>query len=305
MRTWLMDDEGRLRTGWRLLVFGALIILIQVIAGLLASLVVDPTALFAESFGAVSLGMIVTQLLSIISITTAAFVARRWLDQRSITSLGLDLHAPWLRHLALGTLLGIGLQALIFLTQLALGWLVIEHVGWRGPSTAPLGLLVLGLVFVAVAWNEELLTRGYLLQNLEAGLGTAAAVAISSVLFGFLHIFNSNATIVATLGVAFAGVLLAMAYLVTRQLWLPIGLHLGWNFGEGPLFGFPVSGLDAGGLVTHRNVGPEIITGGAFGPEAGLIAVAAELLGIGLLWAWWRRSSGETVAQDTAEHERL
>jgi hypothetical protein len=82
---------------------------------------------------------------------------------------------------------------------------------------------------------------------------------------------------------------LAVAYLVTRTLWLAIGLHLGWNYAEGPIFGFPVSGLDAGGLFTHRVVGPEAVTGAAFGPEAGMLAVVVQLLGIVVLVLWWRR----------------
>jgi uncharacterized protein len=127
------------------------------------------------------------------------------------------------------------------------------------------------------------------LQNLETGLGTRLAVLISSVIFGALHIFNSNASVIAVLGVSLAGVLLAVAYLTTRTLWLAIGLHLGWNYGEGPIFGFPVSGIDAGGLLTHRVVGPEAFTGGAFGPEAGLVSVFAQVIGVGLLALWTRR----------------
>lgn len=289
MRRILIDPEGRLRTGWRLFVFGAILILVQGLLTLLLVQVVDPRALLGESLGAASPTVVLTQAVGVISITLSVFIARRWLDRRSFRSLGLGTRGPWLQHIFWGTALGIGLQALIFGIELAAGWLVIESVGWRGSGPAASGLLIIGIAFVAVAWNEELLTRGYLLQNLEHGLGTVAAVLISSVLFGLLHIFNENATLIATLGVAFAGLLLAVAYLFTRQLWLAIGLHLGWNFAEGPIFGFPVSGLDAGGLITHRVTGPEAITGGAFGPEAGLISIVAELVGIGVLVWWWRK----------------
>ncbi|MFN0071446.1 MAG: lysostaphin resistance A-like protein [Chloroflexota bacterium] len=303
MRRWLTDDEGRLRITWRLLVFGALVIVLQTAVVLPAVAIFGPQLLQDGGLGITSPGLVVTQGLGIIAMTLAVFIARRWLDRRSFASLGLQLRSHWLQHLLWGMVLGIGLQAFIFLTELAAGWLVIEDVGWRGTNSAPFGLLLFALVFAAVAWNEELLTRGYLLQNLESGLGTIAAVTISSLLFGLLHIFNANASIIATLGVAFAGLLLAAAYLVTRSLWLPIGLHLGWNYGEGPIFGFPVSGLDAGGLVTHRVTGPELITGGAFGPEAGLISVAAEIVGIALLGIYFRRSRNRSTAEGTEQKD--
>ena len=101
---------------------------------------------------------------------------------------------------------------------------------------------------------------------------------VSAGLFALLHAFNPGFGITALVGLFLAGVLLAGAYLATRQLWLPMALHLSWNFSEGPLFGFPVSGLPAEGLLTITPHGPDAVTGGAFGPEAGLVV----LVGIGL-----------------------
>jgi membrane protease YdiL (CAAX protease family) len=293
MRTLLIDSEGRLRTAWRLLVFGALALVLQTAIVLGVGLFVDPRSLLQNPLGSSDPIALLSNGMGIIVATMTVYIARRWLDRRPFLTLGLSLRGPWLKQIIGGALLGIGLQAAIFVTELGLGWLAIDRVGWRGPGGPVLGLIVMAFVFLAVAWNEELITRGYMLQNLEVGVGTTLAVVISSVVFGFLHIFNDNSSVIASLGVAFAGLLLAAAYLTTRSLWLPIGLHLGWNFGEGPLFGFPVSGIDAGGLVSHRAIGPEAITGGAFGPEAGLVSVVAELVGIGLLWLWYRRQQND------------
>jgi len=93
-----------------------------------------------------------------------------------------------------------------------------------------------------------------------------------------LHAFNPGFGITALVGLFLAGLVLAEAYLVTRQLWLPTAFHLSWNFSEGPLYGFPVSGLPTEGLLTVTPHGPEVVTGGAFGPEAGLVVI----VGIGL-----------------------
>ena len=102
---------------------------------------------------------------------------------------------------------------------------------------------------------------------------------ISSAVFGLLHLGNPNATWVSAAGIFFGGVFLAYGYIRTKQLWLPIGLHIGWNFFEGVGFGFPVSGLDVYALTRISVRGPALWTGGAFGPEAGLIVLPALALG--------------------------
>jgi ethanolamine transporter EutH len=114
-------------------------------------------------------------------------------------------------------------------------------------------------------------------------------VFLSSAVFGILHWSNPNAAWNSVVGIFLAGIFLAFAYTRTRKLWLPIGLHIGWNFFEGVVFGFPVSGLDIFQLVHHTVTGPELWTGGAFGPEAGLIIFPALLLG-SLLVIFYTRS---------------
>jgi hypothetical protein len=140
-----------------------------------------------------------------------------------------------------------------------------------------------------VGWQEELLARGYWLQNLAEGLNPIWAVLISSVLFALGHLLNPNVSWNAILGLVFAGIFLAYGYLRTRQLWLPIGLHIGWNFFEGTVFGFQVSGLtEMPQLIRQVVQGPELVTGGLFGPEAGLVVLPAMALGVLLIFGYTR-----------------
>ena len=134
-----------------------------------------------------------------------------------------------------------------------------------------------------------------------------AAVLISSALFAWGHADNPNATWVSTVNIGFAGVFLALGLVLTGQLAIPIGLHITWNLFQASAFGFPVSGttfLRTTALVTEET-GPDLWTGGSFGPEAGLLGLVAMLLGIGCTLAWVRwRHGGVAIASDFATPPR-
>jgi membrane protease YdiL (CAAX protease family) len=142
---------------------------------------------------------------------------------------------------------------------------------------------------------EELLFRGILFRWIEAFAGSWAALLVTSALFGLAHIFNPDATWFSSFAITMeAGLLLGGAYMLTRSLWMPIGLHAAWNFTQGFIFDVPVSGIDSIGLVDARLSGPELLSGGAFGLEASLIAlVIASAAGVWLIVTAVRR--GELV----------
>jgi membrane protease YdiL (CAAX protease family) len=279
----LSSDEPRLRAGWRLL-------LQTILAAVLGIVLFLPALLLGYEGNSILLD----QVLNLFLMTISIYIARRWLDKRSFASLGLVLSKQaWVDILA-----GIGItfvqMGLIYVAMLGLGWLTFDGFAWEfDPITEVIqNTLLFFVVFVFVGWNEELLSRGYHLQTITSGLNLTWGVIISSAVFGLLHLGNPNATWVSAVGILFAGIYLAYGYIRTKQLWLPIGLHIGWNFFEGVVFGFPVSGLDIYALTRIQVTGPEIWTGGAFGPEAGLIVLPSLLVGgILIKWATQRRTS--------------
>ena len=279
-RIFLSPDEPRLRAGWRLLIHTLLLFLFGLIIGGIAALL-----------GLLDLDSIGGQILNFLIITGSVYVARRWLDRRSFESLGLKLD----HHTLVDILAGIGItfvqMGFIYVLMLALGWLTFEGFAWEfDPINVVIANVIRFLIiFIFVAWNEELLSRGYHLQTIASGLNLFWGVIISSAVFGLLHLRNPNATWVSAAGIFFAGVYLAYGYIRTKQLWLPIGLHIGWNFFEGVGFGFPVSGLDIYALTRITVHGPELWTGGAFGPEAGLIVLPSLLLGGVLIYFYTMR----------------
>jgi membrane protease YdiL (CAAX protease family) len=251
-----------------------------------------PLALFqfvsGQSFADAVLAL--STLVSLPAVTLTTWIARKGLDRRSFRSLGLVRGKDWQRDLLVGFAIPIPLFGLIYLVELGAGWLDFQSWGWaeRGVLTTGVGVLLLLLGFVAVGFYEELLFRGYYLQNLRDGINPMIAVFATSAAFGLAHLGNLNASWTSTLGIFAAGLFLAYAWLRTRALWLPIGIHIGWNFLQGPVFGFEVSGNPTPSLVRHVVNGPELITGGAFGPEAGLIVLPAMAVGAGLIW-WYTR----------------
>ncbi len=281
----ISGEERRLRSGWRLAGQFAIMTLLSLpfACPLALWMMLKPPSN--------TLVFLVNGVSGLFSITASVFLARRFFDRRSIASLGLVFfRRVWLDLLS-GFLIAGVMMGFIFLFEWGAGWLTVEGFAWQ---TQPIWRVILEvftwlLIFVAVGWQEELLARGYWLQNLAEGLNPIWAVLISSVLFALGHLLNPNVSWNAILGLVFAGIFLAYGYLRTRQLWLPIGLHIGWNFFEGTVFGFQVSGLtEMPQLIRQVVQGPELVTGGLFGPEAGLVVLPAMALGVLLIFGYTR-----------------
>jgi uncharacterized protein len=182
-------------------------------------------------------------------------------------AVGLSLRrAP--ADLARGFLLG---GALVSLAVGVLALVGDYRVVGLGDGASVRYLVEVGFLTVCVAVAEEVLARGTLLRFVEQALGTWAALAVSALLFGFAHLRNPGASVLTSVALAVeGGILFGAAYVAVRSLWLPIGLHIAWNFFEGPLLGAPVSGTVLPSLVQAQIDGDAWLTGGAFGPEAGL-----------------------------------
>lgn len=169
---------------------------------------------------------------------------------------------------------GFGLGLLLFATTLGVialfGGYRVTGFGSVGGAVTSLGLMC------SVAVTEELAFRGALFRLVEEKAGTWGAMAVSGVAFGGLHLVNPDATVWGGLAIAIeAGLLFGATYAATRSLWLAIGMHLSWNFAEGGIFGTVVSGNGegAGSLLKAMMSGPDVLTGGQFGPEASIVAI--------------------------------
>jgi membrane protease YdiL (CAAX protease family) len=231
-------------------------------------------------------------------VSLSILIAGRYVDRRRLRDFGVRLNRGWWLDFGFGLALGGGLMTLLFALSFAAGW--VRVTGTVRPRDG-FAVRFLGLVvaFVVVGVYEELLSRGYLLTNAAEGLAgvvgergaVVGATLLSSLVFGLAHANNPNATALSTVAIVLAGGMLATGYVVTGELAAPIGLHITWNLFQGGVYGFPVSGLgvEASVLVVEMS-GPRLLTGGDFGPEAGLLGVGAMVVGTAAiaLWARWR-----------------
>ena len=245
-------------------------------------------------------------LTMLIALPASVWLVGRFLDRRRFVDFGLHLDRDWWIDFAFGLALGGVLMTGIFLVELALGWVTVQgtFVSRDADASFLTALLPPLLSFVAVGFYEELFSRGYQLRNLAEGLtglvgprgAILLAALLSSLVFGLLHASNPNASAISTLNLVLAGLLLlAMGALLTGELAIPIGLHITWNFFQGNVFGFPVSGTDfrSATFIQIEQGGPDLWTGGAFGPEAGLIGLIIMVLGGLLTILWVRRRYGK------------
>ncbi|MBN1640987.1 MAG: CPBP family intramembrane metalloprotease [Anaerolineae bacterium] len=301
-RPTLFVAGGRLRAGWRIAIYVAcyvaLLLVVQLPLGVayvayvmargggdFAALqaAIEPDALPLWAYTAFKLA-------EVVALVPMTYALRRWVDRRPFRTLGFHLDRQTAADLALGLALGGGQVLLVFAVSWAAGWL---SVGWLSAPGVLQGLLdsvLLLALFCVVALGEELMFRGYLQVNAADGIGALPALCLVSLAFGLYHGLNPNLRWLGLLNIAFAGLVFGYARLVTGNLWLPIAYHLSWNWTMGALVALPVSGVRFGGLlsVVDRGVAP-LWTGGPFGPEGGLLATAALLTALPVLWLWGRR----------------
>ena len=303
----------RIRALWRLLgQFVAFVVCTALFTRLLAS------AWFFASRGEATVGpptvaspqalLLIGSLGSLLAVFFSVWLAGRYLDRRPLKDFGFHLTGGWWLDLLFGLALGAVLMTAIFLVELGLGWITITGAWETVQPGSPFALAILVPIgfFLCVGVSEELLFRGYQLRNAAEGLnypalGPRGAVVLawlfSSIFFGVLHIGNPNATFVSTANIALAGILLGLGYVLTGELAISIGLHISWNFFQASFYGFPVSGFDFVGATffSVKQGGPDLWTGGPFGPEAGLIGVAAMILGGLVITLWVRLRSGKVA----------
>ena len=230
------------------------------------------------------LSLLIT-LFSFAFISLLVFFRVKVIEKRSFSSIGFNKN-NWLKKYSLGFLIGLSMMSIIVLILFPFGYITVE----KNPIQ-PVGISAIASVLVILlGWiiqgaTEEIVTRGWLLNVLSTKYNIGVGLLISSTLFGLMHLTNPNVNYIAVINIILVGLFYGLYVIKTNDLWAVCGMHSAWNFAQGNIFGFKVSGLDVsvGSLIDLNLVGSDFVTGGIFGPEAGITATFILLASIGIL----------------------
>lgn len=230
------------------------------------------------------LSLLIT-LFSFAFISLLIFFRVKVIEKRSLSSIGFNKN-NWLKKYSLGFLIGLVMMSIIVLILLSFGYITVEKnpiqlVGISAISS----ILVILFGWIIQGATEEIVTRGWLLNVLSTKYNIGVGLLISSTLFGLMHLTNPNVNYIAVINIILVGLFYGLYVIKTNDLWAVCGMHSAWNFAQGNIFGFEVSGLDisVGTLIDLNLVENDFITGGVFGPEASIVATFVLLLSIIIL----------------------
>lgn len=282
------NHVGRLRSGWRLAIFvGIYLVLMFVATGGVRVIyamqeVVAPNLTIPDHFSD-----LVFRIILLVTSLGAGYICLRLLEGLPWRSLGLTLHSRWLRDLLVGSVIGIVSLAIATAIAFVAGGLRFS-LSAAGIKAVALTLIFSALLFIVAALAEEALFRGYPLQTLTRARLIWLGILLTSVPFAAIHLRNPNGGgLLAFVNTALAGVWLAAAYLKTRSLWFPLGVHWAWNWALGSLFGLPVSGITKIApypILVGSDLGPAWLTGAAYGIEGGVACTTALVISTIFIW---------------------
>ncbi|WP_321319963.1 type II CAAX endopeptidase family protein [Labilibaculum sp.] len=228
---------------------------------------------------------LVIQFFGTIGTLLLIWLFTRFIDRKKMIDLGLSFQKRT-KDIIYGLLAGFIMMGAGSLILYFSGNLTFNSITFN-----LIGLAQSVVLFILVSINEEVFVRGYLLRNFMDSMNKYIALISSSLIFMALHLMNPNVSLVGITNIFLAGLLLGIGYIFTKNLWFPLALHFSWNFFQGPIFGFEVSGTSSSSLISQSIQGNEILTGGQFGLEGSIIATVLCSLGIVLFWMVYKKQN--------------
>ena len=272
-----VDSEYEVRSGWKFAAYSSVLVLLFYAAGIAFgtfAIWLDPALILMSHDDIRFLALNAAVLF--VPAAGALLVMTRFVEHVPISAFGVLLHRGWLRDFGNGLLLAAGMIAVVLVGTVPFGSIHVEWIASAAALPAVGGTLV---VLLVSALNEELVFRGYPFQIFLKGLGPSGAMLLISFVWALLHLRNDGATLLSTINTVIAGVFFCRAYMETRSLWLPYGIHVGWNVGTAMVLGIPVSGIDTASLMRTQMTGPSLIVGANYGPENSILGTIVFLAG--------------------------
>lgn len=279
----LFFNQRKMRAGWRLVLFIATFmvlsyLLLSILLGLLG---LGKTAVENQT----GLQALLLSSYSLLPLLIATWFMTRVVEGRPFVSVGLSFKTSSLRELLWGVFIGGGIISVFFLIGFVVS--LFEVSGLFATSQFGKDLPIYFIAILLAAASEEFLFRGYPFQTLSEGIGIYPTLFLTAFIFGSFHRLNPHVTTLGLVNDGLAGILLGLAYIKVKSLWLPFGIHFSWNFFQGIVYSFPVSGIEFEARLFEIEMGkPAYLTGGAFGPEGSIITTIMLCASIGALVMW-------------------
>lgn len=287
-RSFFINEHGRLRSPFRLISFICAFIVLYVVLGAgIGALYVVMGPHLSRVPHAIYLQNVVFRLLMLTSAVLAGYLCNRVIEGLPWRALGLGLHKYWFRDLLVGSAIGVVSLTLAVAVATAGKGLRFSLAEKDVVFAVGQTLISSALLFIVAALAEEAIFRGYALQTLCRAQLAWLGIFLTSVPFATVHLWNPNVVPFVTFAnTALAGIWLGVAYLRTRSLWFPLGIHWSWNWALGTLFGLPVSGISIVRypLIRGQDLGPAWLTGGNYGIEGGVACTVALVISTLLVW---------------------
>ncbi|UCD95315.1 MAG: CPBP family intramembrane metalloprotease [Candidatus Zixiibacteriota bacterium] len=307
MKKIFRNSRGRLRAIWRMALYLLISVITLVPVMAIFKLLVTIFPFESKETGVTSTINLLFVLALNIGFLVGAWITLKRVDRRPAALLGLNFWWVSLKEFLIGFAVGLANFGAVLIILVLAGYVSLEPAGI---SVSEVGLILrsIAVIFVFAAF-EELINRGYLFQAFCEGAGVWIAAVTVSVIFSLVHIVNPAFSLIGAIFLFVHGLLYAFAYLKTRSLWTPIGLHMAWNLAQGQFAGMNVSGSDVGASLFNSTVsGPTSLTGGEFGIEGSLITVIiSAVILVAVIKASWLKPSPrfQSIERKWAENTRL
>ena len=294
------NKSNEIRSGWKILLVFALTyglsIIVSIILGIVLGVIGSATGNADYLLTGNIASIMNNELIFLVSVALSngvsiisCIMVWRWLDKKKIREMGLTSIKSNSKEFLVGLVAGA-----ITISIVSIGIICFGNVEFVNPVNKPnISLsLVYGLIaFAFVGFGEEILSRGYIMSVLKQTRSKWVVLVGPALIFAMLHLANNGISILAFINLFLVGLLFAYMFMKSKNIWMPIGYHITWNYFQGYIWGFGVSGNDVQGLYKIKNVSDNIINGGAFGPEGGLMVTIVICLTFGFVYWYYKDES--------------
>ncbi len=307
------NRNGQLRSGWKITIMMLITIVLVMISGVIVYMIQAIRSISQSTVdGSVNMdkltnliksdytSQMITMGLQEILFILVPLIIWRFFIKRPLSNMGLTSIKKNYKDLIVGLLFGIVSISFVFVLLILTGNAIVAT--WA-PSFSVEQLIYIP-IFISVGFAEEIFTRGYIMSTLRQTQSATVAVLVSSVIFALMHGMSTGVSPLAYLNLALVGILFALMYLKSGNIWMCIGYHITWNYFQGNIYGFKVSGETTKGILTTDYPGNNLFNGGAFGPEGGLFVTVIILLGVFFVLRYYRNCSFDFIASDKIVKKR-